>query len=154
VTARLTLVLAALLAAAPAAAPAAAQDAVAQEFREAASAAVLYDGPSDRAQKRFIVVQGTPLEVVSSLGSWVKVRDYGGDVFWIAGDQLAPARHIVVARALASVRRSPGEVAELVFQAERGVMLEVAGDAPTGWLRVRHRDGTVGFIRAEETWGR
>jgi SH3-like domain-containing protein len=128
----------------------------AQEFREVgAAAAVLYDGPSERAQKRFIVVRGTPLEVVSSLGAWVKVRDHAGDVFWIAADRLVAARHVVVARALASVRRTASDVGELLFQAERGVMLEVVGDdAAAGWLRVRHRDGTLGFVRADETWGR
>ena len=145
--ARAALAIAALLAVAPVAA---------EEFREVgAAAAVLYDGPSERAQKRFIVVQGTPLEVVSSLGAWIKVRDFAGDVFWIAADRLAPARHVVVSRALASVRRTAGDVGELLFQAERGVLLEVVGDdAPAGWLRVRHRDGTLGFVRADETWGR
>lgn len=134
----------------------AAQPAPAQEFREVGTgAAVLYDGPSARAQKRFIVVRGTPLEVVASLGSWVKVRDYAGDVLWIAQSDLTAGRNVVVTRALASVRKTPGSVGELVFQAERGVLLEVLDDpAPAGWLRVRHRDGTTGFVSADEVWGR
>lgn len=129
---------------------------LAQEFREVGtSAAVLYDGPSARAQKRFIVVRGTPLEVVSSLGTWVKVRDYAGDVHWIAQADLVSGRNVVVTRALAAVRKTPGSVGELVFQAERGVLLEVLEDpAPPGWLRVRHRDGTAGFVSADEVWGR
>jgi len=134
-----------------------AQLALAQEFREVgAGAAVLYDGPSERAAKRFIVVRGTPLEVVSQLGAWVKVRDYAGDVLWIAqADLAAQSRSVVVSRALASVRRSPRDVGELLFQAERGVLLEVVDDsAPEGWLRVRHRDGTAGFVSAGEVWGR
>ena len=129
---------------------------LAQEFREVgAAASVLYDGPSERAQKRFIVVRGTPLEVVSSLGAWAKVRDYAGDVFWIPQAELAPPRHVAVSRALASVRKTPGSVGELVFQAERGVLLELVDEpAPAGWLRVRHRDGATGFVSADEVWGR
>lgn len=130
--------------------------ALAQEFREVgAAASVLYDGPSERAQKRFIVVRGTPLEVVSSLGAWAKVRDYAGDVFWILQAELAPPRHVAVSRALASVRKTPRSAGELVFQAERGVLLELVDEpAPAGWLRVRHRDGATGFVSADEVWGR
>lgn len=146
---------AALLGATAAPVPAQAQ-ARGEGFREVgAAAAVLYDGPSERAQKRFIVVRGTPLEIVATLGNWIKVRDYAGDVLWIAQADLTSARNVVVSRALASVRKTPGAVGELLFQAERGVLLERIDDAsvPAGWLRVRHRDGTAGFVAVDEVWG-
>ncbi|HQY27939.1 MAG TPA: SH3 domain-containing protein [Burkholderiaceae bacterium] len=132
--------------------PAHAQDA---QFREvSAAAAVLYDGPSERARKLFIVVRGTPLEVLSTLNQWVKVRDQSGDVLWMQRGDLGEARH-VVARALAAVRRAPQPNGELVVQVERGVLLEVVdASAPAGWLRVRHRDGASGFVSAAEVWGR
>lgn len=125
------------------------------QFREVASpAAILYDGPSDRAAKLFIVGRGTPLEVVSTLNQWAKVRDQGGDVLWIQRSELGDARH-VVANTLAAVRRSPQPNGELVVQVERGVLLEVVeASAPAGWLRVRHRDGVAGFVNTGEVWGR
>lgn len=125
------------------------------EFREVASAAaVLYDGPSDRARKLFIVSRGTPLEVVSTVDRWIKVRDHMGDVLWIERGDLAESRH-VVANTLAAVRRAPQENAQLVLQVERGVLLEVVdGEAAPGWLRVRHRDGAAGFVDVREIWGR
>jgi len=125
------------------------------QFREVASpAAILYDGPSDRAAKLFIVGRGTPLEVVSTLNQWAKVRDQGGDVLWIQRSELGDARH-VVANTLAAVRRSPRPNGELVVQVERGVLLEVVdASAPAGWLRVRHRDGAAGFVSIGEVWGR
>ena len=134
---------------------AAALPALAAEFRQVAiDAAVLYDGPSERAQKRFIVVRGTPLELLSTLGQWVKVRDVGGDVLWIARGELGESNGVVVSRALASVRRSPDPVGELLFQAERGVLLDLVDDsAPAGWLHVRHRDGLSGYVRSAEIWG-
>lgn len=129
-----------------------AQDA---SYREVASpAAVLYDGPSERAGKLFIVVRGTPLEVVSTLNQWVKVRDMSGDVLWVQRSDLGDARH-VVASTLASVRSRPQVNGELVVQVDRGVLLEVVdASAPAGWLRVRHRDGATGFVSADEVWGR
>ncbi|MFP5405079.1 MAG: SH3 domain-containing protein [Gammaproteobacteria bacterium] len=134
---------------------AAAVPAIAAEFRDVAvDAAVLYDGPSDRARKRFIVVRGTPLEVISVVARWTKVRDVAGDVLWIPGAELGASHHVVVSRALASVRRTPDDVGQLLFQAERGVLLEVVDEpAPAGWLKVRYRDGTTGFVSAAEVWG-
>jgi SH3-like domain-containing protein len=129
--------------------------AFAAEFRQVAvDVAVLFDGPSERAQKRFIVVRGTPLEVLSTVTQWVKVRDVSGDVLWIPGRELGEANNVVVSRPLASVRRSPADTGELLFQAERGVLLERLDEpASPGWLRVRHRDGTSGYVRSSEVWG-
>ena len=135
---------------------AAAQPAFSADYRGVTvDAAVLYDGPSERAKKRFVVARGTPLEVLSTVTRWVKVRDVDGDVLWILGDDLGDSRHVIVSRALASVRRSPGDVSELLFQAERGVLLELVDDSsPPGWLHVRHRDGTSGYVRDSEVFGR
>ncbi|MGD9942652.1 MAG: SH3 domain-containing protein [Burkholderiaceae bacterium] len=129
--------------------------ATAAEFRGVAgSAAILYDGPSERARKLFIVVQGTPLEIISTINQWVKVRDQSGDVLWIARADLGESRH-VVANTLASIRRSPQTTGELVVQVDRGVLLEVVdAQAAPGWLRVRHADGAAGFVAAAEIWGR
>ena len=69
--------------------------------------------------------------------------------------ELGESNGVVVSRALASVRRSPDPVGELLFQAERGVLLDLVDDsAPAGWLHVRHRDGTSGFVSVDEVWGR
>ncbi len=124
-------------------------------YREVASpAAILYDGPSDRAHKLFIVVRGTPLELLSTLNEWGKVRDMSGDVLWAHRSDLGEARH-VVASTLAAIRRTAQPNGDLVVQVERGVLLEVLeASAPAGWLRVRHRDGATGFVSAGEVWGR
>ncbi len=147
-------VAAALVAAAVFAMAAAPGSAGAAEFREVTSAAgVLYDGPSERARKLFLVPRGTPLEVVSSVAGWTKVRDLSGDVLWIEGAALGEARH-VIASSLAAVRRTPQRTGELLVQVERGVLLELVDrEAPAGWVHVRHRDGPTGYVEAIEVWG-
>lgn len=128
--------------------------AFAAEFREVTSAAgVLYDGPSEHARRLFLVPRGTPLELVSSVAGWAKVRDLSGDVLWIEGSALGEPRH-VIATTLAAVRAAPRLNAELLVQVERGVLLErVDPRAPDGWVHVRHRDGPVGYVEAVEVWG-
>jgi len=145
-----------LLAAAAAVALAhAAPSALAAEFREVASAAgVLYDGPSEHARKLYLVPRGTPLELVSSVAGWVKVRDLSGDILWIERGELGAARH-VIASTLAAVRRAPQRNAELLVQVERGVLLEVVDDeAPAGWVHVRYPGGPAGYAESVEVWGR
>jgi hypothetical protein len=42
-----------------------------------------------------------------------------------------------------------------VFQAARGVLLEVTGEVDAwGWLPVKHADGQAGWLPAHEAWGR
>lgn len=145
---RVALVAVALLAAAAAPATHA-------EYRSVAQPAVLYDGPSKQARRTWIAPRGMPVEVVSTLGAWVKVRDMAGDVVWIERADLGE-RRTVVASTLATVRQQPQDGAPALLQADRGVLLEIGeapNEAPGGWLRVRHRDGGSGWVRSAEVWG-
>lgn len=47
------------------------------------SPAILYDAPSQRGVKLFVIHRDTPVEVVVSLEGWVKVRDAEGSLAWI-----------------------------------------------------------------------
>ena len=128
----------------------------AAEFRSVTRAAVLYDAPSKQARKRFVAPRGMPLEVVLTLGAWVKVKDVSGDVVWVERSDLAE-RRAVVTTTVATVRRDPQDAGAAVLQAERGILLEVLETPPAeavpGWLRVRHRDGGSGWVRTTEVWG-
>ncbi len=58
--------------------------ALAMEFRAVAEpAAILYDGPSAKANRIYVVNRGYPLEVVVTVEGWVKVRDANGALTWI-----------------------------------------------------------------------
>jgi SH3-like domain-containing protein len=129
--------------------------AVAADFRSVnVAAAVLWDGPSDKAKKVYVAPRGMPVEVVSTLNTWVKVRDFGGDVTWMAGNELSKTR-TVVATTLATARAAAQDGAALAFQAERGVTLELldAGQITAGYAKVKHKDGTIGFVKTGEIWG-
>ena len=44
----------------------------------AESAAVLYDAPSAKAKKLYVIGHGYPVEVIVVIDRWVKIRDAGG----------------------------------------------------------------------------
>jgi SH3-like domain-containing protein len=128
--------------------------AFAAEFRSVGSpAAILYDGPSLQARRLWVAPRLMPLEVLATVGQWIKVRDVSGDAAWIERAELS-AQRTVVSRVNAPVRAAGQEGAEVLFVAERGIALELVDPAPVfGWIRVRHRDGSSGWVRSAEVWG-
>jgi SH3-like domain-containing protein len=126
----------------------------AAEFRSIGeAAAVLYDAPSTRATKVYVASRNLPVEVISTDGAWVKVRDPFGGLSWLERTSLADRRTVMVAVPLADVRQRPEEVAPLVFQAQQGVVLDLVEAGTAGWVRVRHADGSSGFVRISQVWG-
>lgn len=115
--------------------------------------AILYDAPSLKAKKLFVVSRYLPLEQVVSLDSWVKVRDSSGSLSWIEKRALSNKRFVVVTAALAAMRRAPEENAGVVLQARQQVALELLENTGGGWLKVRHQDGVTGYVKTADVWG-
>jgi len=113
----------------------------------------MYDAPSAKSKPLFVVLAGTPVELVVSLEGWAKVRDSRGDLAWIEKKQLTEKRNVIVRIDRAHVRAAAEDKAALVFEAERDVVLELLEAVPGGWVKVRHRDGQSGFLKAPEVWG-
>ena len=131
------------------AAPLAAQ----AEFRSIGEPAVMYDAPSTRAIRLYVAGRNLPVEVISTDGAWVKVRDPFGGLSWVERKVLAERRTVLVTAAVADVRTRPEEAAPLAFQAQAGLVLELAEVGTTGWARVRHADGASGYVRISQVWG-
>ncbi|MBK7423467.1 MAG: SH3 domain-containing protein [Propionivibrio sp.] len=127
--------------------------AIAIEYRTVDAVAVLYDAPSQRGSKLFVIRRDTPVEVVVSLEGWSKVRDAEGGLAWIEKKYLSEKRSLIVTVDRAEVRQKAEESSPLVFEAEKNVALEYLETVPGGWIRVRHRDGQSGFVRANQIWG-
>lgn len=123
------------------------------EFRAVGdSAAVLYDAPSAKAKKLYVVNQGYPLEVLVQVEGWCKVRDASGGLSWIENKELTDKRTVMVKVPLAQIRQSAEDNAPVVFQAQQDVILDLVTSAGA-WLEVRHEDGASGYIKASEVWG-
>ena len=114
---------------------------------------VMYDAPSSKAKKMFVVARDYPVEVMVVLDNWIKVRDPSGDLTWVERKFLSDRRTVVVTAAVADVRQSSGERAPLVFRAQQGVALELSEVGADGWAKVRHRDGQSGYLRINDVWG-
>jgi SH3-like domain-containing protein len=127
---------------------------VAGEFRSIAeNGTPMYDAPSVRAKKLFVATRYYPVEVVINIDTWVKVRDQAGDLTWVEKKALSEKRTVIVTAAFADVRQAPNEQGAVVFQAQQGVALDVAEAQAGGWLKVRHAEGQVGYLKVGQVWG-
>ena len=133
----------------------AAGNVLALEFRSTTEAAtILYDGPSLKSQKVFVVGRDYPLEIVVALDGWVKVRDMAGaPLAWVERRSLSDKRFVVVKSAVADVLAAGEQGAKTVFRVESHVLLELLEPPVSGWAKVRHRDGQTGYIAIGQVWG-
>lgn len=127
--------------------------ALAVEFRTVEVPTVLYDAPSQKGSKLFVIKRNTPVEVVVGLEGWIKVRDAEGGLAWIEKKNLSERRSLIVTASRAEVRQSADESAQIIFEAEKSVSLDYVEMVPGGWIKVHHHDGQSGFVHANQVWG-
>ncbi len=113
----------------------------------------MYDAPTQKSRKLYVAPVGMPVEIVFANGDWVRVRDAVGELSWMENRSLTPLRTVIVEVTQANVRASAADSAAVVFNAAKGVVLELAEPPASGWIKVKHRDGYTGYLRAIEVWG-
>jgi SH3-like domain-containing protein len=132
----------------------AATSALAVDYRSVVvPVAILYDSPSQKGKKLYLIKAQTPVEAVVRLEGWVKVRDAEGTLAWIEVGNLAERRTLVVTAPHAEIRESDKAEAPVVATLDKWVVVDFVEAGSPGWAKVRHRDGTTGFVRSTQVWG-
>ena len=116
-------------------------------------AAVLYDSPSQKGKKLYLIKAQTPVEVIVRLEGWFKIRDAEGSLAWVESRYLGDRRTLVVTALKAEIRQSDKADAPVVLELDKWVAVELVEPASPGWAKVRHRDGVTGYIRSTQVWG-
>jgi SH3-like domain-containing protein len=137
-----------------AAALACAATANAADFRSVGeNAAVMYDAPSRASTPVYVASRYYPVEVIVNLDAWVKVRDHTGALSWVEKKSLLERRMVIVTAPNVEVRTRAEESAPVAFQATQNVALDLVEIAPGGWVRVKHADGSSGYLKSGLVWG-
>lgn len=124
------------------------------DFRSVVPAkAILYDAPSLEATKLYILNSGYPVEIIVNLGDWVKVRDQLGGLSWIESKYLSAKRTVIVIENT-DIKSAENVNSSLLATVEKDVALEMLSPIiKNGWVKVKHRDGIIGFVQASALWG-
>lgn len=124
------------------------------EFRSVEpGAAILFDTPSQKGKKLYLIKAQTPVEVVVRLDGWNKVRDAEGTLAWIDAKALSEKRTLVVIAQRGEIRQAERNDAPLLAELDKWVVVDYLEPASTGWVKVKHRDGATGYIRVTQVWG-
>jgi SH3-like domain-containing protein len=115
--------------------------------------AILYDAPSLKAKKLFVVNRYMPFEQIVALDNWVKVRDHSGGLYWLEKHTLSNKKYVFALNPVVDVRAEPDFAAQRLFQVQKQVALELLEVTGTGWVKVRHLDGETGYVPSAEVWG-
>lgn len=94
---------------------------------------------------------GMPLRVTAEHENWRRVEDAEGLGGWVHYSLLSGVRSVLVAEDMASFLARPDDRANLVFQAELGVIGRLMECQPD-WCRV-NVEGEKGWVRKAALWG-
>ena len=115
--------------------------------------AILYDSPSQKGKKLYLMRAQTPVEVVVRVEGWFKVRDAEGTMAWIEARNVGERRTLVVTAPRADIRQADKPDAPGVGGPDKWGLVDFLEPAAPGWAKVRHRDGTTGYVRSTQVWG-
>lgn len=117
------------------------------------SAAVMYDAPSRASTPVYVASRYYPVEVIVNLDAWMKVRDHTGTLSWVEKKSLLERRMVLVTAPSVEVRTRAEDAAPVAFQVTQNVALDLVEIAPGGWVRVKHADGSSGYVKSVLVWG-
>lgn len=94
---------------------------------------------------------GMPLRITAEYEHWRRVEDAEGAGGWVHYSLLSGVRSVLVLRDMAEFRQLPDPNADVLFQAEMGVIGKVV-ECRGGWCRVSV-DGDKGWVEEAALWG-
>jgi SH3 domain protein len=74
-------------------------------------------------------------------------------LYWVEKRMLSSTRYVYALMPLVDVRAEPDFGSARVFQVRQQIALELIESTGTGWIKVRHQDGNIGYVRSTEVWG-
>lgn len=108
-------------------------------------------GPDTKKEVLWTVSKGFPLQIISRKGKWAQVVDFEGDKGWIYTALFARQKTVIVKSDSINVRVGPGTDYEIEAEAKYGVVFTPVG-TEGDWVKVKHEDGTTGWILGKLLW--
>jgi SH3 domain protein len=117
--------------------------------------AILFEGPSKTTEKRYIVTEGYPLEVLVNLKDWKKVKDHNGKISWIESKYTHNERTVLILKDDAVIFNQANDNSHKLANVDKSVVLKLNSTLLVGnWAEVKTQiEGLIGFINIEEVWG-
>lgn len=110
------------------------------------------EDPSADADILFTADRHYPVEILDRKRGWAKVRDFEGEVAWVAERLLSREPAVVVTVERANLRERPQRTAAVVLQGKWSDAFPVE-EMRGPWIQVRLDDDELGWIHRSIVWG-
>ena len=109
-------------------------------------------GPGTEFPIAMELFQGYPLKVIEKKGDWLKITDFENDKGWIFSALTVQGNTVIVnGKKSVNMRSKPNTTASIVASVDGGgVLTKVSSQGK--WLKVKHSQGTVGWIYRPLLW--
>ena len=94
---------------------------------------------------------GMPLRITAEYEHWRRIEDAEGEGGWVHYSLLSGVRTVMVEQDMAEFRAQPDLRADVLFQAEMGVIGKVV-ECHNGWCRISI-EGDKGWVPDDALWG-
>jgi SH3-like domain-containing protein len=112
----------------------------------------LRSGPGTNYAILWELGKGYPLRVIGSRGGWLKVVDFENDEGWVSNKLVSRSPYLIVKKNRINIRGGPGTRYRVVGQANYGVVFRTL-EKRSGWVKIRHENGMVGWVQRGLLWG-
>ena len=109
-------------------------------------------GPGTEFPIAMELFQGYPLKVTEKKGDWLKITDFENDKGWIFSALVVSGDTVIVnGKKSVNMRSKPNTKASIVASVDRGVVFTKVSTQGK-WVKVKHSQGTVGWIYRPLLW--
>ena len=114
-------------------------------------------GPGVEHVVVWTIGSGFPVEIVSTKGEWLQVKDFEGSTGWVHKKTTQKTPHMIVKANKGTdqqinVRSEPNTQGAVVAKANYGVVFKTL-EKKDGWVRVEHGQGVSGWVDGRLLWG-
>jgi SH3-like domain-containing protein len=114
-------------------------------------------GPGTEHAIVWTIGSGFPVEIVSSKGEWLQVKDFEGSTGWVLKKTTQKIPHMIVKANKGTdqqinVRSEPNTEGKIVAKANYGVVFKTL-EKKDGWVKVEHGQGVSGWVDSRLLWG-
>ncbi|MBA3013806.1 MAG: SH3 domain-containing protein [Desulfobulbaceae bacterium] len=108
-------------------------------------------GPDTKNDLLWEVYKDFPLQVIKRQKDWAQIKDFDGDQGWIFINLISKDKRVIVKANSVNMRSEPNTDAKVVATVKYGVVFTpIEKKGP--WLKVKHEDGTSGWISSSLVW--
>jgi SH3-like domain-containing protein len=110
------------------------------------------EAPSDIADVLFTADRHYPVKILERKRGWARVKDFEGEVAWVAERLLGTQKSVVIVVEKTTARDKPEPNGAPVFDAVWSEAYAVK-QTRAGWVLVESADGKEGWVSRDVTWG-